>query len=53
MPLNAHVKDSLENRLHALACSGKITLQEAQQAVSSNWTAAYVRYVGHCRAGPA
>ena len=46
MPLNAHVKDSLENRLHAGACSGKITLQEAQQAVSSNWTAAYVKYVG-------
>ncbi len=46
MPLNAHVKDSLENRLHDLACSGKITLAEAQQAIASNWTAAYVKYLG-------
>ena len=45
-PLNAHIKDSLENRLHALACSGKITLQQAQQAIASNWEAAYVQYVG-------
>ncbi|GGJ86939.1 sunset domain-containing protein [Deinococcus aquiradiocola] len=45
-PLNAHVKDTLENKLHALACSGKITLQQAQQAIASNWQAAYVQYVG-------
>ena len=45
-PLNAHVKDALENRLHALACSGKITLAEAQTAIASDWTAAYVRYIG-------
>ncbi|MGY2896144.1 HNH endonuclease signature motif containing protein [Deinococcus sp. UYEF24] len=45
-PLNAHVKDTLENRLHALACSGKITLQEAQQVIASNWTVAYEKYVG-------
>lgn len=46
MPLNAHVKDALENRLHDLACSGKITLAEAQQAIASNWTTAYVKYLG-------
>ncbi len=45
-PLNAHVKDKLENRLHALACSGKITFQEAQKAIASNWTAAYLKYLG-------
>ena len=45
-PLNSHVKDQLENRLHALACSGKITMQEAQQAISTDWTVAYVKYVG-------
>jgi len=45
-PLNAHVKDTLENRLHALACSGKITFQEAQKAIASNWTVAYVKYLG-------
>ncbi|MGY2896917.1 HNH endonuclease signature motif containing protein [Deinococcus sp. UYEF24] len=50
-PLNAHVKDTLENRLHALACSGKITLQEAQQAIASNWTVAYVKYVGSLPGG--
>ncbi|WP_189093547.1 sunset domain-containing protein [Deinococcus ruber] len=45
-PLNAHVKDTLENKLHALACAGTITMQEAQRAIASNWTAAYVKYVG-------
>ncbi|WP_264776793.1 sunset domain-containing protein [Deinococcus aetherius] len=45
-PLNAHVKDQLENRLHDLACSGKITFQEAQQAIARDWQAAYVQYVG-------
>ena len=51
-PLNAHVKDSLENRLHDLACSGKITLAMAQQAIASNWEAAYVQYLGPLPDGP-
>ena len=46
MPLNAHVKDALENKLHDLACSGRISMQEAQQAIAANWEAAYVRYLG-------
>lgn len=46
MPLNAHTKDRLENRLHALACSGKITMTEAQQAIARDWTVAYTKYVG-------
>ncbi|AWN23210.1 HNH endonuclease [Deinococcus irradiatisoli] len=45
-PLNAHVKDSLENKLHALACNGTISMKEAQQAIAQDWTAAYVKYVG-------
>jgi len=45
-PLNAHIKDALENRLHALACSGKITMQQAQTAIAGNWTVAYTKYVG-------
>ena len=45
-PLNAHIKDRLENRLHALTCSGKITMQEAQQATTSNWTVAYEKHLG-------
>jgi nitrite reductase/ring-hydroxylating ferredoxin subunit len=30
-PLNAHVKDKLENVLHELVCSGKLCLEEAQK----------------------
>ncbi|THF85083.1 hypothetical protein E7T09_18810 [Deinococcus sp. KSM4-11] len=45
-PLNAHVKDALENRLHDLACAGKLSFPEAQQAIASNWEEAYVKYVG-------
>ena len=46
MPLNAHVKDRLENRLHDLACKGTISMQEAQQAIAQNWEAAYIKYIG-------
>ena len=45
-PLNAHVKDSLENKLHDLACKGTITFPEAQRAIAENWTTAYVKYIG-------
>lgn len=45
-PLNAHVKDEIENRLHDLACAGKITFPVAQQAIAHNWEAAYVQYIG-------
>ncbi|MFC4453469.1 hypothetical protein [Deinococcus sonorensis] len=39
-PLNAHVKDTLENKLHALICSSQLDIRVAQQAIASNWTAA-------------
>jgi len=45
-PLNAHVKDRLENRLHTLVCKGQLSLPDAQQAIVKNWTTAYVTYVG-------
>lgn len=45
-PLNAHVKDQIENKLHDLACAGKITFPQAQQAIAHNWEAAYVKYLG-------
>ncbi|WP_425145793.1 hypothetical protein [Deinococcus sp.] len=45
-PLNAHIKDALENKLHTLACKGSISMQEAQKAVSGDWIAAYLKYVG-------
>ena len=44
-PWNAHVKDKLENKLHALVCAGTITLDEAQTAIRTDWIAAYHRYV--------
>jgi hypothetical protein len=43
---NAHIKDTLENKLHTMVCSGDIGLREAQQAISTDWVAAYRKYVG-------
>lgn len=45
-PWNAHVKDRLEDRLHALLCNGEIDLKEAQRAIAGDWIAAYKKYVG-------
>ncbi len=44
-PWNAHAKDKLENRLHALVCDGTVSLGEAQAAIASDWIAAYQKYV--------
>ncbi len=43
---NAHQKDKLENRLHEMICTGKISLQQAQHDIATNWIAAYRQYVG-------
>ncbi len=40
----ARVKDRLENRLHALVCSGRVGLVVAQRAIAANWWAAYHAY---------
>jgi hypothetical protein len=40
----ARVKDKIENRLHKLVCNGSIPLKTAQQAIASNWYAAYLKY---------
>jgi len=45
-PWNAHLKDALENRLHAMVCRGQISLDAAQKAISTAWIAAYLQYVG-------
>ena len=37
-------KDSLENTLKRLVCSGQITLAAARQAIATNWVAAYQQY---------
>jgi hypothetical protein len=44
-PWNAHVKDKLEDRLHALVCAGKMSLPEAQKAIAGDWISAYRRWV--------
>lgn len=44
-PLNAHTKDALENRLHALVCRGTISLETAQTAIRADWVRAYRQYV--------
>lgn len=45
-PLNAHVKDKLENRLHAMVCSGDLPLAQAQREIAENWVQAYQKYFG-------
>jgi hypothetical protein len=40
-PANYHVKDRLENKLHALVCSGAITLHAAQVGIAHNWETLY------------
>jgi hypothetical protein len=45
-PWNAHVKDKLENRLHALVCAGTVSLSDAQSAIATDWIAAYRQYIG-------
>lgn len=42
---NARVKDGLENHLHKLVCDGTITMEEAQSAISTDWVAAYKKYM--------
>jgi hypothetical protein len=39
-----NTKDTLENKLHGLVCSGQITLAAAQQAIAVNWIDAYQKY---------
>jgi hypothetical protein len=43
---NAHTKDKLENKLHELVCNGSLDMKTAQQAIATNWIAAYQKYVG-------
>jgi hypothetical protein len=43
---NAHVKDRLEDRLHALVISRKLDLETAQREIATDWIAAYKKYVG-------
>jgi hypothetical protein len=38
---NAHAKDRLEDRLHALVISRKLDLKAAQREIATDWIAAY------------
>ena len=39
----AHKKDKLENKLHKLICDKEMTIHEAQQCISSDWIACYMK----------
>jgi len=41
-----HVKDALENKVHALVCAGQLGLRSAQQQIASNWEALYKTVFG-------
>jgi hypothetical protein len=41
-----HVKDKLENRLHKLVCTGKLSLRTAQRRIALDWTALYLTAFG-------
>ena len=41
-----HVKDKLENKLHALVCSGAMTLHAAQVGIAANWQVLYKNVYG-------
>ncbi len=41
-----HEKDKVENYLHAQVCSGAMTLEEAQKAISTDWIAVYNQMTG-------
>lgn len=45
-PYNASSKDTLENVLHGMVCSGQLTLNTAQRDIATDWVAAYRQYVG-------
>jgi hypothetical protein len=44
-PYNAHIKDHLEDTLHSMVCKGEIDLATAQKEISTDWIAAYKKYI--------
>jgi len=41
----ARIKDALETKLKRMVCDGKLTLVEAQKSITTNWIAAYKKFV--------
>lgn len=48
-PWNAHLKDRLENRLHAEVCAGRLALRRAQRMLVNDWRVAYRKYYGELK----
>jgi hypothetical protein len=44
---NAGRKDTLENKIHALVCSGQMSLAAGQRIFMTNWIAGYQKYYGN------
>ena len=44
--LGAYLKDQLENRMHQLVCSGRVTLKIAQSVFLTDWEKGYSKYLG-------
>ncbi|WP_174501989.1 hypothetical protein [Acidiphilium sp. C61] len=42
----SRAKDRLENKLHYLVCSGRLSLAAARQMIATNWIAAFKRFIG-------
>lgn len=51
-PYNAHIKDTLENKLHRMVCNGQMDLRTAQREIAVDWIGAYHRYVLGQTQGP-
>ncbi len=45
-PASYHIKDKLENKLHALVCGGTMTLHAAQVGIERNWETLYKTVFG-------
>jgi len=41
---NAYIKDGLEHQLNRMVCDGKLSLEEAQKAIATDWIKAYCTY---------
>jgi hypothetical protein len=42
---NAHMKDTLENKLHKMVCAGQLPLAQAQKEIATDWRIAYQKYM--------
>lgn len=46
VPWSSFLKDKVENKLHAMICSGQISLAAAQREIATNWESVYVSLYG-------